>query len=263
MKSRFIYSKIARNLIRIIAIVSIPFLILFGILSIIYLKPKPLLPQISFIVLTFASTIFCTFAIIFPEKLEFFALMSFGYSVLHILFRPFDVMSFAWHEFFISALILRGFFLRRTKLKIITLMIFYLAIFLTNIRLGFEPFFKLCIYYSVSVLIFTLVRICNFQFLERKISESTKELNLAEFADTNLIPNGLVLRDAEWLQEILKGKRYKEIASEAGIKEQTVKNRLSKIYKILEVGDRQGFLNVYKGYKIIFDKSKFHFRKSK
>lgn len=256
MKSRFIYSKIARILIRLAAIVSIPFLILFGIFSIIYLKPSLLLPQILFIILTFASTILCAFAIIFPEKLEFFALMSFGYSVLHILFRPFDVMSFAWHEFFISALILRGFFLRRTKLKIITLVIFYVAIFLTNIRLGFEQFFQLCIYYSVSVLIFTLVRICNFQFFEHKISDSVKELNLAEFSDTKLIANGLVLRDAEWLQQILNGKRYKEIASESGIKEQTVKNRLSKIYKILEVGDRQGFCNVYQGYKIIFDKSK-------
>ncbi len=243
-------------MIRLTAIVSIPFLILFGILSIVHIKPSPLLPQISFIVLTFASSILCVFAIIFPEKLEFCALISFGYSVLHILFRPFDVMSFAWHEFFISALILRGFFSRRAKLKIVTLIIFYLAIFLTNIRLGFEPFLRLCVYYSVSVLIFTLVRICNIQFFERKISDSTRELNLADFADSALVLNDLSLRDAQWLQEILNGKRYKEIASETGIKEQTVKNRLSKIYKLLEVGDRHGFFNVYQGYTIIFDENK-------
>ena len=55
------------------------------------------------------------------------------------------------------------------------------------------------------------------------------------------------------LQQVHDNKKYKEIAQSIHGSEGALRNKLSKIYKILEVGDRTGFLTIYSGYELIYE----------
>ena len=55
------------------------------------------------------------------------------------------------------------------------------------------------------------------------------------------------------LQDIMTQMKYKEIATKIHGSEGALRNKLSRIYKILEVGDRTGFLTIYSGYELIYD----------
>ena len=79
-----------------------------------------------------------------------------------------------------------------------------------------------------------------------KNATKEKVLNLAQY-------QGLERSDMFLLQAILDNKKYKEIAYEIHGSEGALRNKLSRIYKILEVGDRTGFLTIYSGYKLIFE----------
>ena len=59
-------------------------------------------------------------------------------------------------------------------------------------------------------------------------------------------------RDAIWLCNILKKKKYEAIAIDSKITLGAVKNRFKLIFNELCVGDKQGFLNTYSDYKIYF-----------
>lgn len=55
------------------------------------------------------------------------------------------------------------------------------------------------------------------------------------------------------LQDVLENKKYKEITQKIHDSEGALRNKLSKIYKILEVGDRTGFLTIYSGYELVYE----------
>ena len=52
----------------------------------------------------------------------------------------------------------------------------------------------------------------------------------------------------------MDNKQYKVIGNEVFRAEGTVRNRLNKIYDILGVMDRMGFISTYMGYEIVFQK---------
>ena len=83
---------------------------------------------------------------------------------------------------------------------------------------------------------------------QKGINIGTKEkiLNIA------LYP-GLERSDLMLLQDVLNNMKYKDIAHKIHGSEGALRNKLSRIYKILEVGDRTGFLTIYSGYKLIFE----------
>ena len=64
---------------------------------------------------------------------------------------------------------------------------------------------------------------------------------------------GLERSDLMLLQDVLNNMKYKDIAQKIHGSEGALRNKLSRIYKILEVGDRTGFLTIYSGYKLIFE----------
>ena len=59
--------------------------------------------------------------------------------------------------------------------------------------------------------------------------------------------------DVDLLEKVLQNKKYKEIALELHGNPGTIRNRLNKLYDILQVGDRTGFIAQFYGYKIIFE----------
>ena len=88
-----------------------------------------------------------------------------------------------------------------------------------------------------------------YQFAKQNgVREGSKDkvLNLAQF-------KGLDRSDMILLQDIMTQMKYKEIAKKIHGSEGALRNKLSRIYKILEVGDRTGFLTIYSGYELIYD----------
>ena len=63
---------------------------------------------------------------------------------------------------------------------------------------------------------------------------------------------GLTTRDKEWLRDILKEKRYEEIATASGVTVGTLKNRMHQIFNIVGVEDRISLLATYGGYEVKF-----------
>ena len=78
-----------------------------------------------------------------------------------------------------------------------------------------------------------------------EMQAQTKTLNLAEYP-------GLNETDVVLLQLVLENEQYKNIARAVYKAPGTVRNRLNKIYDILGVMDRMGFISTYMGYEIIF-----------
>lgn len=234
-------------IVRISSCLMAPLLLLTNFFSIYKVCPDFISLNPFFIPLNFLSVLVCILLIIFPEKLEFLAFLSMAYSILHVIFLPFELLALAWQELFIVILFLRGFFRRAAKVKGIILVLVFLVAFFCNVRLGFFPFLKLCLWYGGTSLILLFISISIFQMKKQK-SSFPQVLNLCEF-------ESIEGRDFEWLLMVQQGERYKEIALKYNVKEQSVKNRLFKLYKILGVGDRRGFLTTYCDYKITFEKT--------
>ena len=55
--------------------------------------------------------------------------------------------------------------------------------------------------------------------------------------------------------KVLENEQYKNIARTVYKAPGTIRNRLNKIYDILGVMDRMGFISTYLGYEIVFEKS--------
>ena len=142
----------------------------------------------------------------------------------------------------------RGFFINHKKTKICIFIIFYL--FCLIIPIFYDQDFLEHLFTKVAI---TLVTLISFVFpLEYSRQKGTRQatitkvLNIASF-------KGLERSDMYLLQEILNNKKYKEIAQSIHGSEGALRNKLSKIYKILEVGDRTGFITIYSGYKLIYE----------
>ena len=194
-------------------------------------------------------SIFC-FAILslYPHKLELLAFPSFIYAIDCLALEvnnPIGILMYALGN---VVLYVRGFFLRNTRVKIFITIILYIFLLLSGLYFGQELFLELLInklgYTLVlSIIIFLLINKIN---NETSISsEPEKILNLAAF------PGGKE-DDVLLLQKVLENKQYKEIASEVFRSEGTVRNRLNKVYDLLGVMDRMGFITTYTGYEIVY-----------
>lgn len=66
----------------------------------------------------------------------------------------------------------------------------------------------------------------------------------------------MTIRDAEWIELILRETKYETIARKYNLSEGTVKNNFARIFRILNVSDRIHFLSVYGGCKVIYGNTK-------
>ena len=121
---------------------------------------------------------------------------------------------------------------------------------ITKIHFGINNFIEQILYqlgYTLVLGIIFLLFILTIQYQKTPKKNVSKILNLADYL-------GLVKNDVLLLQEVLDKKQYKEIAIDLYRAEGTVRNRLNKIYDILGVMDRMGFISTYMGYEIVFQK---------
>ena len=120
---------------------------------------------------------------------------------------------------------------------------------LIPLREGLEVFFNVFFEkLGASILLgFLLFFSCEFAKQQGiRANVKNKVLNLAQY-------KGIDRSDMYLLQQVLDNKKYKEIAKKMHGSEGALRNKLSKIYKILEVGDLIGFLTIYSGYTLIYE----------
>ncbi len=189
------------------------------------------------------------FLIFRPEKFIMIGIISLCYSFDYLLTNyqlPF--LGIPMFTLGIATFAVRGFFKNNTKIKISV----FLAIYILSliIPVFYDPNFGRNFIIKIAISIVTFVSLFfTAEYTKQNGSKDTskeKILNIASF-------KGLDRSDMYLLQDVLEYKKYKEIAQKIHGSEGALRNKLSKIYKILEVGDRTGFLTIYSGYKLIYE----------
>lgn len=200
-------------------------------------------------IVTDAANIFCFFMflllIFFPQKIELFGGISFLYSFLAVFFEPRNALSFMMFLLGITTLFLRGFMQKKRNLKCGILVSLYIISLFTELRFGFNIFLSSVL----EKMGFFLTTIMIYVFLEEYLksvylSPHTKHLDLTQF--------DLTERDKEWIKLILNNEKYDYIAKLYNLNAGTVKNNCHRIYKILQVSDRQDFITKYAGFKFLY-----------
>lgn len=193
--------------------------------------------------------VLCFLQAIFPNKLEFLATTAFYYGIICSIHTVENPMGICMYILGNSVFYARGYYIFKTKRKLFIAITIYCLLDFTILRFGFRAFIDDLImklgYGIVIICIIFLIQSRNHR-IKKDISQKAI-LNLADYCD--LQETDLIL-----LQKVLENKPYKIIASEVYRAEGTVRNRLNKIYDILGVMDKMGFLTTYMGYEIIFRK---------
>ena len=188
--------------------------------------------------------------IYYPHKIEYLAVMSFIYSFGCLVFDLDNPMGVLMYALGITALYVRGLFINGKKYKIFIFVLLYIGLLLGGIHFGLSESLyplinKLGYTLVLSLIIILLLLYKNHSSIES--SNTTSILNLANYP-------GLVENDVILLQKVLENEQYKNIATAVYRTEGTIRNRLNKIYDILGVMDRMGFISTYMGYEIFFQK---------
>lgn len=192
---------------------------------------------------------FFIFLIFKPQKFILIGIISLLYSFDNLLsnFQA-PYLGIPMFTLCVTTFAIRGFFLENKKIKVAIFSLIYIIMLFLPILYD-ENF---CENFITKIAISTVTLATLFFSIEfakqsgSKKATIDKVLNIASF-------HGLDRSDLFLLQEVLNYTRYKEIAQKIHGSEGALRNKLSKIYKILEVGDRTGFLTIYSGYKLIYE----------
>lgn len=188
------------------------------------------------------------FLIFNPQRFIIIGFASLFYSICYLLSSiQLQCMSIPMLALSVVTFSIYGFFYRKRKLKIIVFTLFYIVCLILPIFSDIK--FIECIISKITISFVMLLFLFFFSEYIKQLNKkqtTTKILNLADF-------KGIVRSDMFLLQEILDNKKYKEIALKIHGNEGALRNKLSKIYKILGVGDRIGFITIYSGYELIFE----------
>lgn len=246
-KKKPFYTKKTLLLFRLFALIAIVILITSFIYSIIYKNLFSSYSNTIFYFTNIISIFLLFFVLIYPQKIEVCSVITFIYSLQIFIFEPNNTMGLFMYILGIAMLYARGFYNKYRKQKNIITILIFIALNLTQIRFGSEMFFESFIQTVGFSFIFLLI----IYFLnaaiqnDYNINNSSKKLNLKNY-------NKLTIRDALWLIQIQNKVKYDAIAIKSKVAPGTVKNRLKFIFSVLEVGDKQGFINEYSTFEICY-----------
>lgn len=247
--------------LKVIKIISLAILILISLttpfklykmfkeLKTISYSPLEIIVSIFSFLLNFLLIIFSAILIKFPQKLFLIGIAALVYSLGMSIFDSEAIMSLLMLCVTFSTLLLRGNFKNKKKEILFTFLILYLFELLIPLKQGFEIFLNVFFEKIGTTILLGIIGFFSFEYFKQlfsKESSNEKILNIALF-------EGLDRSDMYLLQQVLDNKKYKEIAHSIHGSEGALRNKLSKIYKILEVGDRVGFLTIYSGYELIYN----------
>ena len=252
MNNNFFYSKKAMAIIRLAACFA---LILLFFANINILQATHFFTKIDNNHRIFSFIENCCFIpltlllIIKPQNFILIGIISLWYSVGISFSEPENMMCIPMFFLTVGTFLVRGFFLKHKKKKIVMFICIFIYELLIPLHFGIPTFFNS----AISKIGFSFVFILSYFFVSQfQISKAIldtktmKVLNLAQF-------EGIYMCDVDLLEKVLQNKKYNEITLELHGNPGTVRNRLNKLYDILQVGDRTGFIAQFYGYKIIFE----------
>lgn len=184
------------------------------------------------------------FIIIFPQKFSFIALATFFYSISIIPFEPSNPMGILMFDLGIMILNVRGFFQTYFKTKILSILFLLMLLSCFRLRLGLNIFIEGFVEDLGYSFVFFLGIFFTYGYASRNASDE-KILNIAKY-------EGLKESDIDLMYRVLNNLQYKVIAKELQKSEGTIRNRLNKIYDILGVADRVGFVTTFSGFELIY-----------
>ena len=200
-------------------------------------------------ILNFVLIIFSAILLKHPQKFFLIGIECLAYSLAMSIVNSDAFLSLIMLCVTFSTLLLRNNFAKIKKHALIAFILLYLFELFIPLREGFDIFIDVFFKRIGASILLGFLLFFIFEYAKQisvKAATKDKVLNLASY-------NGLDRSDMYLLQDVLDNKKYKEIAQEIHGSEGALRNKLSKIYKILEVGDRTGFLSIYSGYELIYE----------
>ncbi len=213
-----------------------------------YIQPSPLFPTKFLFTADLVGIGIFLYLCFYPLAFELYGLYSLFCAIINLLNFHCIIWGMMMYVLAFITFSLRGYLHRHKKIKIIAAIIVFLALVSTGLRCGKEIFFiEFFCLAEYTVLMFVI-----FLFIYEKIAieKSTKKervLNLMQFPE-------MTDRDRKWTKLALTQIKYDSIASRYGMASGSVKNRMKKIYTILDVPDRIGLMAKYSSYEIITTK---------
>ena len=244
-----IYSKLFLNIIRISGIAATLLLSISILYRIIDFKDiQNQIGSFSSIFTILQNVILiipCILLAFYPEHLEIISLLSFIFA-LSCSFDICNPMAPLMFMLSISTFAYRGLYQKHKHFKIILTVVVGIFIFFIDFRFGLKNGFASLTTKMAYSFVAGLSIIFASQFYSHSQKTNRKVLVISKYPE-------LTKRDCEWLNKIKDGMKYDAIAIEDGLASSTVKNRLREIYKIIECGDRQGFVSLYRDWEVIFN----------
>lgn len=246
-KKKPFYTKKTLLLFRLFALIAIVILIISFIYSIIYKNLFSSYSNTIFYFTNIISIFLLFFVLIYPQKIEVCSVITFIYSLQIFIFEPNNTMGLFMYILTVAMLYARGFYNIHKKQKNIFTIIIFILLNLSQIRFGSKIFLNSLI----QTVGFSFTYLLSIYFIKAAIrndyntNSSSNILNLKNY-------DKLTIRDALWLIQIQNKVKYDAIAIKSKVAPGTVKNRLKFIFSVLEVGDKQGFINEYSTFEICY-----------
>ncbi len=246
-KKKPFYTKKTLLLFRLFALIAIVILITSFIYSIIYKNLFSSYSNTIFYFTNIISIFLLFFVLIYPQKIEVCSVITFIYSLQIFIFEPNNTMGLFMYILTVAMLYARGFYNIHKKQKNIFTIIIFILLNLSQIRFGSKIFLNSLI----QTVGFSFTYLLSIYFIKAAIrndyntNSSSNILNLKNY-------DKLTIRDALWLIQIQNKVKYDAIAIKSKVAPGTVKNRLKFIFSVLEVGDKQGFINEYSTFEICY-----------
>lgn len=246
-KKKPFYTKKTLLLFRLFALIAIVILITSFIYSIIYKNLFSSYSNTIFYFTNIISIFLLFFVLIYPQKIEVCSVITFIYSLQIFIFEPNNTMGLFMYILTVAMLYARGFYNIHKKQKNIFTIIIFILLNLSQMRLGSKIFLNSLI----QTVGFSFIYLLSIYFIKAAIrndyntNSSSNILNLKNY-------DKLTIRDALWLIQIQNKLKYDAIAIKSKVAPGTVKNRLKFIFSVLEVGDKQGFINEYSTFAICY-----------
>lgn len=246
-KKKPFYTKKTLLLFRLFALIAIVILITSFIYSIIYKNLFSSYSNTIFYFTNIISIFLLFFVLIYPQKIEVCSVITFIYSLQIFIFEPNNTMGLFMYILTVAMLYARGFYNIHKKQKNIFTIIIFILLNLSQMRLGSKIFLNSLI----QTVGFSFIYLLSIYFIKAAIrndyntNSSSNILNLKNY-------DKLTIRDALWLIQIQNKVKYDAIAIKSKVSPGTVKNRLKFIFSVLEVGDKQGFINEYSTFEICY-----------
>ena len=246
-KKKPFYTKKTLLLFRLFALIAIVILITSFINSIIYKNLFSSYSNTIFYFTNIISIFLLFFVLIYPQKIEVCSVITFIYSLQIFIFEPNNTMGLFMYILTVAMLYARGFYNIHKKQKNIFTIIIFILLNLSQMRFGSKIFLNSLI----QTVGFSFIYLLSIYFIKAAIrndyntNSSSNILNLKHY-------DKLTIRDALWLIQIQNKVKYDAIAIKSKVAPGTVKNRLKFIFSVLEVGDKQGFINEYSTFEICY-----------